>query len=130
MQQLFGCAGEGRFATASRRDYAAAAAAVLTTENQAGKVYELAGDNSFSLAEFAALLSRQSGTGVSYRNLSEADFTRGLVQAGLPEGFAALLANAESGAAEGWLFDDCKQLQALICRPTTPAEDTVQAALG
>ncbi|WP_271272351.1 SDR family oxidoreductase [Aliamphritea hakodatensis] len=130
MKQLFGCAAEGRFSTASRHDYATAAATVLTTDNQAGKVYELAGDHSFSLAEFAALLSRQSGTQVSFQNLSETDFTRGLVQAGLPEGFAALLANAESGAAEGWLFDDSKQLQALIGRPTTPAEDTVQAALS
>lgn len=130
MKQMFGCAGEGRFATASRRDYATAAAVALTTDNQAGKVYELAGDNSFSLAEFAALLSKESGTRVNYQNLSEEDFTQGLIQAGLPEGFAALLANAESGAAEGWLFDDSKQLQALIGRPGTPVEDTVRAALS
>lgn len=53
-----------------------------------------------------------------------------LNQAGLPEGFAALLANAERGAAEGWLFDDSKQLQALIGRSTTSAQDTVRAALS
>ncbi len=45
---------EGCFASASRRDYAAVAAVVLTSENQAGKVYELAGYSSFNLSEFAA----------------------------------------------------------------------------
>jgi uncharacterized protein YbjT (DUF2867 family) len=38
----------------ARGDYAEAAAAVLTSDNQAGRVYELAGDNSYSLTELAA----------------------------------------------------------------------------
>lgn len=130
MQTLYGCAAEGRFASASRQDYATAAATVLTSENQAGKVYELAGDSSFDLSEFAAQLSQQSDKQISYQNLSEQDFTQGLVKAGLPEGFASILANAESGAAEGWLFDDSKALQALIGRPTTTIADTIKAALA
>ncbi|WP_261843016.1 SDR family oxidoreductase [Aliamphritea ceti] len=130
MQTLYGCAAEGRFASASRQDYATAAATVLTSENQAGKIYELAGDSSFDLSEFAAQLSQQSGKQVSYQNLSEPDFTQGLLKAGLPEGFASILANAESGAAEGWLFDDSKALQALIGRPTTTIADTIKAALA
>ncbi len=130
MKQLFGCAGEGRFASASRRDYAAAAAVALTTDNQAGKTYELAGDNSFNLAEFAALLSEQSKTHIEYQNLNEQDYTQGLIQAGLPEGFAAILADAENCAAKGWLADDSRQLQSLIGRATTPLTDSIQAALS
>ncbi|HYD39733.1 MAG TPA: NAD(P)H-binding protein [Anaeromyxobacter sp.] len=47
---VLGAAGEGRVAAAARADYAAAAAAVLTTPGHEGKVYELAGDAPFTLA--------------------------------------------------------------------------------
>lgn len=43
---FIGAAGEGRIASATRADYAAAAARVISTEGHAGKVYELAGDES------------------------------------------------------------------------------------
>jgi NAD(P)H dehydrogenase (quinone) len=39
---------------ASRRDYAEAAAAVITMEAQEGRVYELAGDPALSYPEIAA----------------------------------------------------------------------------
>ncbi len=58
---LAGSAGGGRFAAAARADYAAAAVAVLTaTDSQAGKVFELAGDTGFTLADWAATRSRIS----------------------------------------------------------------------
>lgn len=58
---FIGSAGEGRISSAARADYAEAAAVALTAPAQAGKVYELAGDDSYTLTEFAAELSRQSG---------------------------------------------------------------------
>jgi len=57
---VYGCAGEGRIASAARADYAEAAAAVLTAENKAGRLYELAGDTAYTLSELAAEISRQS----------------------------------------------------------------------
>lgn len=45
---VFGCAGDGRISSATRADYAEAAATVLTSTNQAGITYELAGDSSYS----------------------------------------------------------------------------------
>ena len=47
-------AGEGRISAAPRADYAAAAAAVLTGDGHAGKTYELAADEAFTLAGLAA----------------------------------------------------------------------------
>jgi len=52
-----------------------------------------------------------------------------LVGAGLSEGFAAILANSETGASQGGLFSDSKDLSTLIGRPTTPIEDSIKAAL-
>ena len=37
----------------------------------------------------------------------------------LPEGLAAMLADSDAKAADGWLFDDSKTLSSLIGRPTT-----------
>ncbi|NLQ17132.1 SDR family oxidoreductase [Marinomonas sp. M1K-6] len=126
---VVGCTEEGKLATATREDYAAAAAVVLLKDGQAGKVYELAGDKAFTLSEYAATISKVSGKTVAYHNVPEAEFTKILVGAGLPEGFAAILANAEVGASKGGLFSASKDLSTLIGRPTTSIEDSIKAAL-
>lgn len=123
---FIGSAGDGKIASATRADYAEAAARVLTLDNQAGNVYELAGDEAWTLADLSALLSQQSGKPVVYQNLSEADFKAALLGAGLPEPLAALLANSDAGASKGGLFDDSRQLSALIGRPATPLAESVR----
>lgn len=127
---FIGAVGNGRIASAAREDYAQAAAAVLTQEGQAGKVYELAGDDSYTLAEFSAEIARQSGKPVVYQDLSEADFKQALISAGLPEGFASMLADSDAGAAQGGLFDDSHTLSKLIGRPTTPYAKVIAATLA
>lgn len=127
---LIGSAGEGRISSASRADYAAAAVAVLSTEGHSGKTYELSGDSDYSLSELAAEVSKQTGKDIPYVNLPEADYTAALVQAGLPEGFAAALASFDVEASKGALYDKGKTLSDLIGRPTTPLTEVVAAALS
>lgn len=129
MGAVYGCAGEGRFSTATRADYAEAAATVLTSEGHVGKVYELAGDQAYSLSEYAAEVARQSGKPIKYVNLPEADFKKALLGVGLPEPLAELLANSDIAASKGALFDDGKALSKLIGRPTTPLSAVVKSAL-
>ncbi|MDY4349205.1 SDR family oxidoreductase [Pectobacterium brasiliense] len=126
---FIGSAGDGKITSATREDFAAAAVAVLTQEGQAGKVYELAGDEPYTLAELAAEVSKQSGKNIGYQNLSEAEFAAALVSAGLPEGFAQIIADSDTGASKGGLFDGGKQLSRLIGRPTTPLSAVVKATL-
>lgn len=127
---VLGSAKEGRIASATRADYAAAAAAVLTSdEAQAGKVYELAGDNAYTLSELAAEIARQSGRPVSYQDLPEPDYKAALQGVGLPEPLAGLLAESDVKASQGALHDDSRQLSALIGRPTTSVVQAVAAAL-
>lgn len=126
---VYGCAGDGRISSAARADYAEAAAVVLAADNQAGKVYELAGDSAFTVSEFAAEISRQSGKAIGYVNLPEAEYKKALLGAGLPEFVAELLANSSTGAGKGALFDEGHQLSKLIGRPTTPLAASVKAAL-
>ncbi|MDQ7775416.1 NAD(P)H-binding protein [Paracoccus aminovorans] len=126
---LIGAAGPGRISGAARADYADAAAIVAADGSHAGKTHELAADDAWTLADLAAEVSRQSGKDIPYRNLSEADYAAALVGAGLPEGLAAAIASWDVGASQGALFDDGRQLSALIGRPTTPLADVVRAAL-
>ena len=127
---VLGAAGEGRIASAARADYAAAAAQVLLSDNQAGKVYELAGDDSYTLSEFAAAIAQISAKNVSYNDMSEADFTVALTQAGLPAPLATMLAESDTGASKGGLFDDSHSLSTLIGRPTTPYQEVIAAQLN
>lgn len=126
---LLGSAGAGKIASAARADYAEAAAAVLTQVNQAGRIYELAGDEAYTLDELAGEIAQQSGKAVAYQNLPESEFKAALLGAGLPDGLATLLAESDVGAAQGGLFDDSRQLSQLIGRPTTPLAELVRRAL-
>jgi NAD(P)H dehydrogenase (quinone) len=116
---LIGAAGEGRISAAPRADYAEAAVAVLTTPGHDGKVYELAGDTAFTLADLAAAVSAQTGKAIPYVNLSEADYAAALVGAGLPEGLAAAIAGWDTPISKGALFETSGQLSQLTGRPTT-----------
>lgn len=126
---FIGAAGEGKIASATRADYAAAAAKVVSEEGHAGKVYELAGDSAWTLSELAAELSKQSGKPVVYQNMSEADFAAALKSVGLPAGLADMLADSDVGASEGGLFDDSHTLSKLIGRPTTSLAESVKTIL-
>ncbi|HDG1708694.1 TPA: SDR family oxidoreductase [Kluyvera ascorbata] len=126
---FIGAAGEGKIASATRADYAAAAARVIAEEGHAGKVYELAGDHGWTLGELAAELAKQSGKKVVYQNLSQADFAAALKSVGLPAGLADMLADSDVGASKGGLFDDSHTLSKLIGRPTTPLAESVKGIL-
>ena len=126
---VLGAAGDGRVSAATRADYAAAAATVLAGDGHEGAVYELGADHAFSLAEYAAAVSRVTGQEVTYRDLSVEDYTAALVAAGLPEPYAALLADSDRGISAGALFTDTGDLSRLAGRPTTGVEDAVRAAL-
>ncbi|CAN7373465.1 SDR family oxidoreductase [Knoellia sp. LjRoot47] len=127
---VLGAAGEGRVSAATREDFAEAAAVVVTSEDQAGQVYELGGDTPFTLAEYAAELSEQSGTPVAYRDLSVDDYAAALVGAGLPEGYARALATSDDGLKHGELLVETGDLSRLLGRPTTSLADALRGALA
>src|SRR5690606_1908387 len=68
--RILGAVGEGKLSTATRADFAAGAAAALL-RGKGGDTYELAGDEAWTMQEFAAEVSRQSGRQVEYVNQAE-----------------------------------------------------------
>lgn len=127
---MIGTIGEGRVSSASRADYAEAAAIVLSGELPgSGAVYELAGDSAYSLPEFAAELSKLADKEIGYTDMSAEAYQAALIGAGLPAPVAEMLADSEKGASKGGLFSEDTTLSTLLGRPTTPWQETLKAAL-
>lgn len=127
---FIGAAGDGKIASAARADYAEAAAVVLAGAGHENKTYELSGDAAYTLTELAAEISRQTGKTIPYNNLTEAEYAGILKSFGLPEGLAQMLADSDTGASKGGLFDDSKVLSKLIGRPTTPLAKVLADAIA
>jgi NAD(P)H dehydrogenase (quinone) len=126
---FIGAAGQGRISAASRADYAEAAAHVLTTEGHVGQVYELAGDEAFTLAELAAAVADRTGQPITYTDLPAEQFAAALAGAGVPTEVAHALADADLGLGRGELYSDSDDLSRLIGRPTTTLATAIDKAV-
>jgi NAD(P)H dehydrogenase (quinone) len=126
---VVGSAGDGRIGSAARRDFAAAAAVVLTGEGHEKKAYDLNGDTAWTLTEYAAELSKQSGKDVAYNNVPAAVHADILTGAGVPEPFVPILVDVDDAIERGLLAGRGSDLSRLIGRPTTPIADSIAAAL-
>ncbi|WP_104172895.1 SDR family oxidoreductase [Arthrobacter sp. Y81] len=120
---LLGSAGEGRVASATRADYAAAIAAVLTTPGHEGRVYELSGDYAWTYEELASAFSTVLGRAVSYDSVSSAEHASALEAAGLDPATAGFLAALDGNIREDALALTTGDLARLTGRPTTPLLD-------
>ncbi|WP_170425821.1 SDR family oxidoreductase [Ruegeria arenilitoris] len=126
---LVGSAGDGRVTPATRKDYAEALAVAVAQQGHEGKTYELGGE-AFTLSEMAAEVSAQIGRDIPYTSVPKAAYSEILTSVGLPEFVAAFIADAEAGAAQGWLQDESNALETLIGRAPTSMKDAVAAALA
>jgi NAD(P)H dehydrogenase (quinone) len=78
-------AGDGKVSFATRKDMASVASVVLTTAGHENKVYEIAGETSYSFKDVAEILSDLSGKNVAYISPSAEEFSEVLRGKGLPE---------------------------------------------
>lgn len=123
---LIGSAGDGKVASAARKDFAEAAAVVLSTDGHLGQTYELAGDVAWTYPDLAATLGEVLGREVSYRNVSTEEHAQILADAGLPEGAIGFVTGLDANIENGDLAFTDGTLKKLIGRPTTPLIDTLR----
>jgi len=124
MGKFFSAAGEAKVSGAARKDFAEAAAVVVTTDGHAGKTYELAGAPALTYPEIAAQVGEVLGTDIEYVNLTVEEYEKSLVEAGLPADFAAGLAGADPVIEKGALYSESTDLQDLIGRPASTVAET------
>ncbi|MFD6700266.1 MULTISPECIES: SDR family oxidoreductase [unclassified Microbacterium] len=120
--------GEGRVASASRADYAEAAAIVLVEDGHVGEVYELAGDVAWNYDELASAASAVVEREVRYAPLSSEDHAAALEAAGLDAGTVGFVTALDANIREGALADTDRTLARLLGRPTTPLVEGLRAA--
>jgi len=122
--------GDGRIASATRNDYADAAAVVLTTPGHEGKIYELGGDVAWSFDDLAVAFSEIIGSKVVYTPIEPEEYARILRGAGLDEGTAGFVVALDQSIRNGALAEVTGDLSGLIGRPTTSLVDGLRAAIA
>ncbi len=122
--------GDGRIASAPRREFAEAAAAVLLSDEYAGEILELGGDEPWTFDELAATVAAVTGTPVTVDNLPTDAYVAALTAAGVDDGTARFVATLDADIADGALAGSDGTLARIIGRPTTPLEQYVAELLG
>lgn len=123
-------AGHGRVASATRRDYAEAAAVVLLSDDYAGEILELGGDEPWSVDELASVVADVQGNDVTVEQVSTDQHVAALQGFGLDEGTAGFVAAIDANIADGLLAESDGTLSRIIGRPTTPLRQYVAELLG
>lgn len=120
--------GDGRVASASRKDYAEAAAVALLDDTTAGETFELSGDYAWNFSELAEAISGIIGSPVSYRALTPEEHAEQLTGFGLDEGTVGFVVALDGNIRDGLLAETSGDLARLIGRPTTPLAEGLAAA--
>lgn len=126
--EIVASVGSGRVASASRADYADAAAVALLDGSLAGRTLELSGDHAWDFAELAATIGTLIGTDVAFRNLAPAEHAALLAGFGLDEGTVGFVVGLDANIRDGLLGETSGNLARLIGRPTTPLAAGLAAA--
>jgi len=127
---IIGSAGDGKISSATREDYAEALAETIINDDHTGKTYELAGDQTYTMQDLAAEVSKQTGKNIEFVNLPEAEYAQKLQEMGLPEGMAKAFASLDYSASKNDLHDEGGELARLINRPTTSLSQAVKSGLN
>ena len=117
----------GLVASASRIDFADAAAVVLTTAGHENTTYELGGDHAWDGPELAAAMAQVLGTPVAYSTLTPEQHAAALTATGLDAGTVGFVVALDGNIHDGLLGETTGDLARLIGRPTTPLSEGLRA---
>jgi len=117
----------GLVASASRIDFAEAAAVTLVTTGHENATYELSGDHAWDGAGLAAAMATVLGTPVVYSPLTPQEHAAALTAAGLDADTVGFILALDDGIHDGLLGETTGDLVELIGRPTTPLVEGLRA---
>ncbi|GLZ79277.1 NAD(P)-dependent oxidoreductase [Actinorhabdospora filicis] len=128
--ELLTATGDGRLASADRRDLARAAAAVLTGTGHEGRAYELTGPRAWSLDEMCATAASTAGRPLTHRSVSVPELRRVFADLGVPPHGIDVISGIQAGIRDGLFSTVTPDLENLLGGPATPMEETVRDALA
>ncbi len=128
--EIVAAVGDARVASASRRDYAEAAAIALIGDELRGQTLELGGDVAWTYDELAAAASEVVGRPVVYTAVTVEQLAAGLEAAGLDAGTAAFVAGIDDAIARGALAQTDGTLSRVLGRPTPALVEGLREGLA
>ena len=120
---------DGKVASAARKDYAEAAAKVLTGEGHEGKTYELAG-REWSFYDLAETATEVLGRKVKYKPVNEKKRKRHLKLAKLPPHIIDFVTGLDISIKEGALEGSSPDLENLLGHKPEDIKETFTEALS
>ena len=128
--RIYTNAGDGRMTPVSRRDCAAAAAAVLTGEGHANSTYDIAGPDRISQSDLAALLAEVSGRAITVHNTNDRILGWGLTKVGFPKPIAREIVDFGKAIREGFYDVAESDVERLTGRAPRSLRDVLIAHRG
>lgn len=113
--------GKGKTAFVPRRDFAEAAALILTNpEPHKNKIYEFNGSESLSFEEISAILSEVTGNPIACVSPEVNEFEQTMHSAGVPAEITGIMTMFSLGIKDGEFDQSSKDLENILGRKTTP----------
>lgn len=129
--QWYYAAGNGKANFAARADIAEALANVaIAPAAHANKIYEIAGNHSYTFNEIAGVISKVTGKTIQYIPVSLDALKEGMKQAGVPEAYIPMYASIADGISVGDLDSDDTALEKLLQRKPATLEAYLPKVLG
>ena len=118
---------DGRVSSASRADYAEAAAVALMGDGHDNATYELGGDTAWTMRDLVDTFAEVLGQPVSLREVTTEEHAAVLREAGLDDGTIGFITTLDRNTADDTLLVTSGDLSRLMGRPTTPIADAVRS---
>jgi NAD(P)H dehydrogenase (quinone) len=129
--QWYYAAGNGKANFAARADMAEAIANVaIAPAAHANKIYEIAGNHSYTFHQIADVISRVTGKTIQYIPVSADALKEGMKQAGVPEAYIPMYASIADGISAGDLDSEDATLEKLLQRKPATLEAYLPKVLG
>ncbi|THU41130.1 SDR family oxidoreductase [Niastella caeni] len=129
--QWFYAAGNAKVNFAARTDMAEAIANVATSPAaHINKIYEIAGNQSYTFPEIAGVISKTIGKTVSYIPVPLDALKEGMKQAGVPEAYIPMYASIAEAISAGELDTDDRSLENLLNRKPVDLKEYLPKLLG
>lgn len=122
-------AGSGKVGWALRRDYARAAAAVLSGAGHENTVYELSG-KPLTQEELANIAAGVLGKAIPVQQVDDEAYRSIMAGAGVPEGALPIVVAIQQAIREGYLDVVSGDLEKLLGRPQTPLAEGIRDIAG
>lgn len=127
---IFLPAGEGRVGFALRSEMAEATANILSTKGHENKEYNISGKHSISFTEVAKILTAITGKTIPYHSPDPKTYIETLTQAGVPTEYAEVFGGFAAAAQQGELSAGNTDLETLLGRKPTSAEEFLKQTYG